>query len=166
MVDGVRLSSRREPDPEKHGGWVVRGSIGARCAALGVWLVILSAVPVRAADVQGTITFCTKIGESSGRLYGVAEAFPLGDERVYGVVDVVNLPQGKEQEYHILWIGPDGKTTFLKREVLTPEKSEARLTTALSLSPKRRDPGIYRLCVYRYRMLLVEKSVEFTKAEE
>ena len=144
----------------------MRGLMGVRYAVLGVLLGVLSAVPVRAADVEGTVTFCSKIGESSGRLYGVADAFPLGDERVYGVVDVVNLPPGKEQEFHLLWKGPDGKTTFLKREVLTPEKSEARLTSALSLSPKRRDPGVYTLCVYRYRTLLVEKSVEFTKAVE
>jgi hypothetical protein len=131
--------------------------------ACGVVMLGISAEAAGAGHrPAAAITFCAKVGKSSGTLYGVADSFPLKEEdRVTGVVDLTDCRPGEMLVFHILWLRPDGRGAFLKRVEIVPDGPEARIESSLSLSPKRRDPGTYHLKVYLFRMLLAEKPVEF-----
>ncbi len=144
----------------------------ARRAALFALLVltlILSIPAVASCDteeIQATITFCSKVGKASGKLYGVADTFTQEEEaRVRGVVDLENVQPGEEVVVHVLWVKPDGKDAFVKRVELIPDGPQARVKTSLTISPSRRPPGTYHLKVYLFRKLLTEKTVELVLPE-
>jgi hypothetical protein len=138
-------------------------------------VILLSAILILTVSIDcvcagdgpvASISFCSRVGKESGTLYGVSDVFTLRDEaKVYGVIDLTNVRPGEELVLHVLWLTPDGRDAFLKRVVVKPDGPEARVETSLSLSPRRRDPGAYRLKVYLFRMLLAEKPVEFVPAE-
>jgi hypothetical protein len=136
-------------------------------AALTIGIVGSAVSSVKADEAtSATITFCSKVGKSSGKLYGVAETFTLKNgKKVRGVIDLENVEPGRDLVVHVLWVKPNGKKAFKKRVELTPEESTARVQTSLSLSPDRRDPGVYRLKVYLFRMLLAETTVEIVSGE-
>lgn len=144
-------------------------SRGSAVPAL-VAAAVIVAVPVVPADaregIAASITFCSKVGKSSGKLYGVADTFALKEgAKVWGVVDLDGFQPGEDLVLHLLWIKPNGKRAFAKRVVVAPDGPKARVQTALSLSPERRDPGRYRLKVYLFRMLFLEKEVELLLQE-
>lgn len=119
-----------------------------------------------ASSIAASVAFCSRVGKSTGRLYGLADSFMLEEgRRVYGVVDLRNVPPRRELVVHLLWIRPDGKDAFKKRVSLCPEEGEARLQTSLSLSPERREPGTYRLRVFLFREFLIEGTVDLNAQE-
>jgi hypothetical protein len=95
-------------------------------------------------------------------MYGVADSFLLEKgQRARGIVDVKGAKPGEELVFHLLWVKPNGKDAFMKREVVVPEESSFRLQTSLSLDPERRPPGTWLLKVYLFRKLFAHESVEF-----
>ncbi|MCK4546877.1 MAG: hypothetical protein KAW17_05460 [Candidatus Eisenbacteria sp.] len=137
-----------------------------RSAVLGIVVAIvigtMSAGPCEAKDPVGaSITFCSNVGKSSGKMYGVADSFVLkSGKKLRGVVDVENAEPGEELVFHLLWVKPTGKKAFVKRVAMTPEESTTRFQTSLSLNPEKREAGTYLLKVYLFRKLLVAREVD------
>jgi hypothetical protein len=136
--------------------------------AVAMALAVMLSAPAAARDsLASTITFCSKVGKSSGKLYGVADSFVLEKgQRVRGIVDIKGARPGRELVFHLLWLTPEGKDAFMKREAVVPEETTARLETSLALDPDRRDPGTYLLKVYLFRKLLVAEPVELLPSGE
>ena len=132
---------------------------------LAAWVLAGPVSPAGGGEASGiaSITFCSKVGKSSGKAYGEARSFVLEEgRRVHARVEFDGLRPREERILHLLWTDPDGRRVFRKRVVLMPEEPRAWVTTNLSLSPERREPGTYRLRVFLYRMLVADGTVELT----
>lgn len=120
----------------------------------------------RAADAPGvsaTITFCEKIGSKTGRPIHEGRVFTTGeDEKVRALVEITHADALGQRDlmFHLVWTGPDDEAFYTKRTDVVPEGSEARIESAISIPPDRREPGIYTLRVYLFRELIAEKTFE------
>jgi hypothetical protein len=68
--------------------------------------------------------------------------------------------------FHIDWVGPDGRSFYLKRLDLQKGDSTSALVSSISVSPIKRQAGIYKLRVYLFRELMAEKSFELLNADK
>lgn len=116
-----------------------------------------------APGVSATITFCEKIGSKTGRPIREGRVFTTGDdEKVRALVEIghADAMGARALMFHLVWTGPDDEAFYTKRTDVVPEGSEARIESAISIPPDRREPGIYTLRVYLFRELIAEKTFE------
>jgi hypothetical protein len=126
--------------------------------------------PSKKADgVSATITLSRKLNQKSGRQSAIATILPLkNDENIYAVVDLENrlLNINNDLMFHIDWIGPDGKSFYLKRIDILPGDSTALLVSSISVEPGKRPPGEYLVRIYLFRELIAEKHFELRPEPE
>ncbi len=125
--------------------------------------------PSKNADgISATITFSRNFGQKSGRQWAIAEVFPLKEnENVYAVLSLDNRLNFMDRDlmFHLDWIGPDGKSVFMKRMDLPAGDSTSALVSSISIEPEKRPQGKYKLRIYLFRELIAEKYFEL-KPEE
>jgi hypothetical protein len=106
------------------------------------------------------ITFSRNYGQKSGRQSAITKIFPLKqDENIYAVIDLENrqLNMNYDLMFHIDWIGPDGRSFYLKRTDLLQGDSISALVSSISVEPDKRPPGDYMVRIYLFRELIAEK---------
>lgn len=109
------------------------------------------------------------LGQKSGRQSAIATIFPLKEgENIYAVVRLENrlMNLNRGLMLHIDWIGPDGRSFYLKQTDLSPDDSTASLISSISVSPDKRQPGKYLLRIYLFRELIAEKFFELREESE
>jgi hypothetical protein len=114
-------------------------------------------------DVAATITFFTDFETETGEPADPGEMFTLRDKaNLRAIVNLRGLPVEKYPElmFHLDWISPNERSFFTRRTDLVAFNPDTALQSSISLSPDRRQPGIYRLKVYYFRELIAMKSVE------
>lgn len=120
-------------------------------------------------DISAKITFSRNYGQKSGRQWAVTTTFPLmTGENIYAVVDLKNRFNNFDhsQMLHLDWIGPDGKSFYLKRIDLLPGDSTTALESSISVEADKRPAGDYMLQVYLFRELIAEKHFYLLPEEE
>jgi hypothetical protein len=120
--------------------------------------------PPRQADgINAKIVLCRKQDKKTGTHIGLGTVFAIGEkESVNAFVDLENrfVAGNRELMFHLDWIGPDGKSIFLKRIDLPSTDSSGTISSSISISPEKRQAGEYILKVYLYRELIAEKHFE------
>ncbi|MCU0370173.1 MAG: hypothetical protein MUC31_02060 [Bacteroidales bacterium] len=120
-------------------------------------------------DISAKITFSRNYGQKSGRQWAITDVFPLNEnENVNAVISLGNRPNFMERDlmFHIDWIGPDGRSVYLKRIDLSPGDSSTALVSSISTEPGNRLAGQYGLRVYLFRELIAEKQFELRPENE
>jgi hypothetical protein len=126
--------------------------------------------PSKKADgISAIITLSRNLGQKSGKQSAIATVFPLKEnESVYAVIELENRLNNMRRElmFHIDWIGPEGKSVYLKRADLSADDSTSVLVSSISVSPDKRPPGKYLLRIYLFRELIAEKYFELRNEAE
>ncbi|NOU46870.1 MAG: hypothetical protein HOO86_07400, partial [Bacteroidales bacterium] len=132
-----------------------------------------SGIPVSGADstivypskqedgINAKIVLCRKYDKKTGIHIGLGTVFVIREkESVNAFVDLENrfVHSGRVLLFHFDWIGPDGKSIFLKRIDHSPTDSTTTINGSISISPEKREPGQYALKVYLFRELIAEKQ--------
>lgn len=114
-------------------------------------------------DIEARITLCRKVDKKTTERIGTGSVFTLRDKaNLRAFVDIENRFSYGDRElmFHFDWIGPNGKTFYLKQFVLSPNDSIATIKSSISISPEQRDVGVYKLRIYFFRELIAEKNFE------
>lgn len=90
---------------------------------------------------------------------GVDTVFTLSDKQHLRARVVLNEPVTEMPMFHLDWTGPDQQSFFMKSAEVFSDSVTTFLYSTVSLSPAKRDPGLYKLRVYYFRELVAEKSV-------
>jgi len=120
-------------------------------------------LPKKADDISAKITFYRKMSKKTGKPLDAGTTFTIKEkETVRALVDLENrfANSGRELMFHLDWVGPDGKSFYLKQVNLTAADTSAALLSAVSVSPETRQPGEYLLRVYYFRELIAEKKFQ------
>jgi hypothetical protein len=120
-------------------------------------------LPKHKDDLNAGITFCTGVKRKTGERIGKATLFYiLNEAKVYAFFDIDNREyfNDKELMFHIEWIDPDDKTIYRKRIDLLPGDSSSTLSSSISVTPDKRQPGNYQARLFLFRELIAEKNFE------
>lgn len=113
--------------------------------------------------IEATITFCEKISMQTGDPIKAGTAFTIKEKaKVYTIVNLINRKFYMDEElmFHIDWLDSSGNSLFKKRIDVAKNDSSTTLTSSISISPDKRQPGNYSLRVYLYRELIAEKKFD------
>lgn len=114
-------------------------------------------------DISARISLFRKVDKKSGNPIGEGTVFTLRDKaNIRALIDIQNrfAYGNKELMFHFDWIGPNGKTFYLKRFDLFSKDSTSTIKSSISISPDQRDAGEYKLRIYLFRELIAEKKFE------
>ena len=120
--------------------------------------------PAKTPDgISVKISLCRKLSNKTGKRIGEGTVFTIKEkESVYAFIDLENrfLHSDRELMFHIDWIDADGRSLYQKRIDLSPGDSSSTITSSISISPDKRQPGAYLLRIYLFRELIAEKKFE------
>jgi len=119
--------------------------------------------PKNIGDISVNITFCRKTNRKTGEPIGAGSAFTIMEKgKVQAIVDIKNrfFHGDKKLLFHIDWIGPDGKSMYLKQIILSPDDSSSTIKSSISILPENREPGEHKFQVYYFRELIAERKFE------
>jgi len=119
--------------------------------------------PIDYSAINANIILYKKKSKKTGKLIGKGTQFEIGKKKkVRAIVNISGLDEfiGKELEFKMRWIGPDGKSVYSKTYILKPEKSREKLSGSISITPGKRKVGTYSLQVYLNGELMEEKNFE------
>ena len=113
--------------------------------------------------IKAEIDFCRSFSKKTGRLIGVGTVFKIKNKaKVSAIVGLENQDMFKNQKkvFYLDWIGLDGNSFYKKKIELLPNDSSKTLSSSISISPKKRQPGNYFLRVYLFNKIISEKTFE------
>ncbi len=115
--------------------------------------------PKNADDISANIILCRKISKTSGKPIGAGTTFEIKDrENLRALIQLQNREKKtKDLWFHVDWIGPNGKSFFVKSTILHAADSASELNSSVSISPELRQPGECRIKLYLFRELIAEK---------
>lgn len=115
--------------------------------------------------VQGNISFLLR--DERGDVApdttasGIALFRPSPGSKIKALISLSGLEPGRHEEYHFVWLNPDGNEMFRKLESFEADKNTDRFSSTISIDPERdRDIGIYEVKLYRFRTLLDSSAFE------
>lgn len=116
--------------------------------------------------IKTSIKLCKRISRKTDKLIGIDSSFVISKKsRVYAVVNLENHKGRGKREliFYMDWIGPDGISFYTKEINYSPDDTYNIITSSISTSPSKREPGIYNLRVYLFDKLKSEKQFELKK---
>jgi hypothetical protein len=119
--------------------------------------------PKQPDGVSANITLCRKVGSKTGKRIGEGKVFTITDKaKVHAFFDLENrkIFVDKEMMFHAEWIGPNGKSFYRKRIDLLPDDSSSTISSSISITPEKRQPGNYTVRFFIFRELIAEKKFE------
>jgi hypothetical protein len=119
--------------------------------------------PKQSDGVSANITLCKKVGKKTGKRIGESTVFTIMDKaKVHALFDLENrkIFMDKELMFHAEWIGSNGKSFYRKRIDLLPDDSSSTITSSISITPEKRQPGNYNVRFFLFRELIAEKKFE------
>ncbi len=114
-------------------------------------------------NISANITLFRKIGKKTGKKIGEGTVFTIKKKaKVRAIVDLGNLDEYLEDElkFSVKWSGPNSKSFYTKKFLLSPEENSATIKSSITITPGKRQPGNYIFRVYLYKTLLAEKKFE------
>lgn len=115
----------------------------------------------------GELFLYRKIDKASGEPIGEGHIFTrMEKSRIQTklLLKKDDLLENKTALVHFDWIGPDGKSFYIKQVELLITDSSMEALSSISLSPETRDEGQYKLHVYLFRERILEKSFSVVSA--
>jgi len=127
----------------------------------------VSSTKTKAENISARITFCQKVDKKTGE--------PINPDTVFTIKDIDNIKAfiniakqdtsgTKPMSFLVNWIGPNDSSFYKKKIELLSDDSISTISSSISISPKKRQPGKYLLRVYFIKELIAEKN--FTLQEQ
>ena len=116
-------------------------------------------------SIRARITFGRKISKKTGKIIGEDTTFTIHKKaNVFTLVNLENLDVINNQKmiFYLDWIGPDNSSIYKKKIEFSRGDTSSTLSSSISISPKKRQPGDYLLRVYFFKELIAEKKFELT----
>ena len=116
-------------------------------------------------SIRARITFGRKLSKKTGKIVGEDITFTIKKKaNVYTLVKLENQDVINNQKmiFYLDWIGPDNSSFYKKKIEFSRGDTSSTLSSSISISPKKRQPGFYFLRVYLFKHLLGEKKFELT----
>ena len=113
--------------------------------------------------IEAKITFCEKVSKKTGDPIKAGTVFSIKENtKVNAVIDLNNRESYRDKllMFHVDWMDSSGHSLFKKRIDLPTNDSSSKLTSSITISPDKRQPGYYSLRVYLFRELIAEKKFE------
>jgi len=110
--------------------------------------------------IEASIIFCKGISKKTGKPIKADTVFTINEKaKVYSFVQLSNwkLNKNKELMFHIDWLDSTGNSLYKKRIDFTPSDSSSGFISSISVSPEKRKPGEYQVCLYLFRELIATK---------
>ncbi len=63
-------------------------------------------------------------------------------------------------KFYFNWIGPTGKVFYKKRVVYTTSNPSFSISSSISITPEKRQPGTYTLQVVFHKKIIAEQKFE------
>ena len=112
-------------------------------------------------NLSARIIFCEKISKKTGVPIKPDSIFTLMDKRKLRAVIYIEKSDSSakiQKSFLIEWIGPDNKSFYKKSVRFSPEDSTLTILSSISLSPQKRQTGVYLLRIYYSKELIGEKK--------
>jgi hypothetical protein len=119
--------------------------------------------------IAAKIILCRKQDKKTGTRFGLGTVFKIREkETVNAFVDLKNcfFHTDRMLMFHLDWIGPDGRSVFLKRIDLSSTDSSTTINSSISVAPEKRQAGDYILKVYLFRELIAEKQFKLVDEDQ
>jgi hypothetical protein len=83
-----------------------------------------------------------------------------GKGNLKAIIYIVKNDTTRKQQmsFSVEWTSPDNNTFYRKNIELSPDDTSSTITSSISISPQKRQPGIYILHVYYGKELVGEKN--------
>jgi hypothetical protein len=119
--------------------------------------------------IKTKIDLCKKINKKTGKLIGEANVFTIKkNARVHAIVNINNLKKysSKKLKFYFDWVGPDDSTFYKKKIDLTMNDSSTSIKSSISITPKKRQEGNYKVRLYLSNKLLAEKDFKLETSDK
>ncbi len=110
--------------------------------------------------IDASIIFAGRINKKTKKCLDVSDNFVIKNKaKVHAVITLSGIKDKKEKSSKIKveWIGPDNKSFYKKSFKLTSENMSL-ISSSISISPQKRNPGKYICRVYFQSSLICEKK--------
>jgi len=121
--------------------------------------------PIDISAIKSNISFCSKVSKKTGKRSGFAQSFAIKKKaKVNACIDLKNCLafENRELKFQIKWLDANGKSFYTKRFSFTPTKEQKSLKSAISISPKKRKKGTYKVQVLLFNEVVSEKEFKLT----
>lgn len=119
-----------------------------------------------AEKIKAKILFGRKIRKKTGKLTDIDTVFTIGKKaKVNALVELKNVKLFLKEKkiLYLDWVGPDKNSIYKKKIELAPGDTTSVISSSISNSSKKREPGSYMLKVYLFNELISEKSFNLFK---
>lgn len=115
---------------------------------------------LEASKVKVKTTLCKEY--TNDKKIGITTNFNIGkNNKVRAIFDLENcLAFGKKEQLHfkVSWVGSNGKKFYSKRFNFKAKEDKKTLVSAISIPPKKRKPGKYKVQLYLFNQLISEEE--------
>lgn len=118
--------------------------------------------------VKTKITFYKSIDKESGMMKGIDTVFKIKKRGILRAqLDLINPGIYKDDELplRIKWVGPDGKGFYSKKINFVQSDTVSLISSSISITPGKREPGEYYLRVYLFGDMIGERKFVLKSSE-
>jgi hypothetical protein len=118
---------------------------------------------VKTEIIEANILLCRKVSKKTGKPIGAETVFTIKDKANVKAIVSFKKPDIKTNEqmkFYFNWIGPDAKSFYKKRVVYTTSSPSFFISSSISITPEKRQPGIYTLQVIFRKKIIAEQKFE------
>jgi hypothetical protein len=119
--------------------------------------------------IKANIVFFKSIDKETGEMIGIDTVFEIKKKGILRAkTDLTGLGIYKDAElpFRMEWIGQDGKSFYDKKVMVNPSDTSVSFTGSISITPDKRQPGVYFLRVYLFEDVVGEKRFVLLPAEK
>lgn len=115
----------------------------------------------RSENISASVALCERISKKTGLPINPDSVFTLkGKGNLKAIIYIVKNDTTRKQQmsFSVEWTGPDNNTFYRKNIELSPDDTSSTITSSISISSQKRQPGNYILRVYFGEELICEKK--------
>lgn len=112
-------------------------------------------------NISASVALCERISKKTGLPINPDSVFSLkGKGNLKAIIYIVKNDTTSKQQmsFSVEWTGPDNNSFYRKNIGFSPDDTSSTITSSISISPQKRQPGNYILRVYYGKELIAEKK--------
>lgn len=118
--------------------------------------------------ITGDIIFFKSMDKETGEIKGADTIFEIkkkGILRAQVSLNNLNIYKDEELPIRLEWIGTDGESFYSKKSEIKPSDTLSVVNGSISITPDKREPGIYFLRVLWFDEVVFEKKFELIPSD-
>jgi hypothetical protein len=116
---------------------------------------------LKAENIAARILLCQNVSKKTGKPIKPDSIFTMSDKKnvkAFIYIEKIDTSNKQQLSFVIDWVGPDGNSFYKKKIELLPDDSTTTISSSISVSPQKRQPGNYLVRVYLFKELISEKN--------